>query len=258
MGVLENIGHWDASTIYIEPLPSGIGTLVANLFKQFQSSVSENQQIQSAYDSLLAQLIGSGSLGTGLPGSTSGGTGNTPTTPGGTPGAGTGTHLQGIGKNDNPTPGAPGANPGTPKGTPGKPRKGSNGRLQDAIDVAEVFWANDWNFGLCDPAARRARIKYGSTLSGDDADTWDSSGNGGPPWNKDHKNRNCGGYVHIQKSAADSHSWPVFCRTVIHEYGHLLKWHHSDAKGACSIMNHVPTSCSIPSLAKRPQGSVKP
>lgn len=66
MGVLQNVGGWDASTIYIEPLPAGIGVLVANLFKQFQSSVSENQTVQGAFADLLSDLIGANSLGGGL------------------------------------------------------------------------------------------------------------------------------------------------------------------------------------------------
>lgn len=70
--VLINVGGWDESTIYIEPLPSGIGPLVVKLFNQFQDDAKETKEVQERFESLLTSLIGSGSFGSGAPGDTSG------------------------------------------------------------------------------------------------------------------------------------------------------------------------------------------
>jgi hypothetical protein len=73
--VLINIGGWDKSTIYIEPLPKGIGPLVVKLFNQFQDDAKATTEVQERFEDLLTSLIGSGSFGTGNPG---GSTGNAP------------------------------------------------------------------------------------------------------------------------------------------------------------------------------------
>jgi hypothetical protein len=63
--VLRDIGGWDESTIYIEPLPKTIGPLVVQLFQQFQQSEKENTQYQDLFEDLLTDMIGSDGYGTG-------------------------------------------------------------------------------------------------------------------------------------------------------------------------------------------------
>lgn len=72
--ILTEVGGWDPSTIWIENLPPGIVDLVERLF----SDVSKgSEQAQSAFISLLKDIIGQSSYGSGF--GAGGGTGTTGT-----------------------------------------------------------------------------------------------------------------------------------------------------------------------------------
>lgn len=71
--VLEEVGGWDDSTIYIEKLPTGLIELVAKLFNQ--SSTEAKESNQEMID-LLHRIIGTASLGTGNPGPITSGSGS--------------------------------------------------------------------------------------------------------------------------------------------------------------------------------------
>jgi hypothetical protein len=59
--VLNEIGGWDNSNIYIQPLPSNIVSTVYKLFNEF---TSENERINTEIKDFFEKLVGSGSFGT--------------------------------------------------------------------------------------------------------------------------------------------------------------------------------------------------
>jgi hypothetical protein len=71
--VLNEVGNWDDSTIYIEHLPKEIVPLVANMFDQFKI---DGEQANHDFIAMLHKIIGSGSVGggggPGAPSATSG------------------------------------------------------------------------------------------------------------------------------------------------------------------------------------------
>lgn len=78
-GVLNEIGGWDNSNIFIQPLPSNISTIVSKLFDEF---TEDNKQINEEISKVMTQMVKSGHYGTaGVGGGTgeSGGGGGTGT-----------------------------------------------------------------------------------------------------------------------------------------------------------------------------------
>jgi lysophospholipase L1-like esterase len=61
--VLNEIGGWDSSNIYIQPLPSNLSSIVAKLMSEF---TEENKKINEEVVAFLEDLIGSGEFGTAL------------------------------------------------------------------------------------------------------------------------------------------------------------------------------------------------
>jgi hypothetical protein len=70
--VLNEIGGWDPSNIYIQPLPANIVSRVTNLFNEF---VKENKSQVDEVQKLLKDIIGNGAFGSSTAGGVSQGTG---------------------------------------------------------------------------------------------------------------------------------------------------------------------------------------
>jgi lysophospholipase L1-like esterase len=64
--VLNEIGGWDPSNIFIEPLPENIGGIISQLFDQI---VSDNKKVNADIAKVLQDIVGSGSFGTSGTGS---------------------------------------------------------------------------------------------------------------------------------------------------------------------------------------------
>jgi hypothetical protein len=65
-GVLNEVGGWDDNNIYIQPLPSNISTIVANLFAEFSK---DNKKVNEEIADFIKQIIGEGPLGSAVTGS---------------------------------------------------------------------------------------------------------------------------------------------------------------------------------------------
>jgi hypothetical protein len=59
--VLNEIGGWDDSNIYIQPLPSGITSMIA---KMYEDMMDENAKVNQEISEFFSNLVGSGSFGT--------------------------------------------------------------------------------------------------------------------------------------------------------------------------------------------------